>query len=38
MLDTTLYAAILGVTKPWQVTDVQPQLEEGEIVIHVEAG
>ena len=37
MYDTTLYAAILGVTKPWRVTGVQPYLEEGEIVIHVDA-
>lgn len=37
MFDTTLYAAILGVTKPWRVTGVQPELEDGKIVIRVEA-
>ena len=36
MLDTTLYGAILGVTKPWRVTSVDPQLEIGDVVIRVE--
>jgi transposase len=38
MNDTTLYATILGVTAPWKVTRVTPAVEEGEIVVHVEAG
>ena len=37
MLDTTLYGTILGVTKPWRVTSVDPQVEAGDIVISVEA-
>ncbi len=37
MHDTTLYATILGVEAPWKVTDVTPRLDEGEIVVRVEA-
>lgn len=35
MHDTTLYAAILGVVEPWKVTEVQPELDAGEIVVRV---
>lgn len=38
MHDTTLYASILGVTEPWRVTAVTPRLDEGEILVTVEAG
>lgn len=37
MQDTTLYAQILGVESPWRVTAVTPKLDEGEVVVAVEA-
>ncbi len=37
MHDTTLYASILGVEAPWKVMEVIPRLDEGEIVVRVEA-
>lgn len=37
MNDTSLYATILGVRAPWKVTSVTPALDEGEIVVRVEA-
>ena len=37
MKDTTLYASILGVEAPWKVTSVTPALDQGEIVVRVEA-
>jgi len=37
MNDTSLYATILGVSAPWKVTSVTPALDEGEIVVRVEA-
>jgi transposase len=37
MNDTSLYASILGVSAPWKVTSVTPALDEGEIVVRVEA-
>jgi transposase len=36
MRDTDLYARILGVERPWQVTDVELRLEEGEVEVKVE--
>lgn len=37
MRDRDLYGQILGVQKPWSVTDVQLALKEGEVVVRVEA-
>ena len=37
MQDTTLYAQILGVESPWRVTAVTPRLEDGEVVVSVDA-
>ena len=37
MQDTTLYAQILGVESPWRVTAVTPRLDEGEVVVTVDA-
>ena len=37
MNDTSLYASILGVRDPWEVTSVTPALDRGEIVVRVEA-
>jgi len=37
MRDTTLYATILGVEAPWRVTEVQPTVGSGEIVVLVDA-
>lgn len=36
MRDTTLYARILGVEQPWQVTDVELRLAAGEVEVKVE--
>jgi transposase len=36
MHDTTLYASILGVVEPWKVTEVRTELDQGQIVVHVE--
>ena len=36
MRDKDLYAQILGITSPWQVTDVELGLSEGEVTVHVE--
>jgi len=38
MRDTDLYARILGVERPWQVTDVALRLAEGEVEVAVEHG
>jgi transposase len=35
MRDTDLYARILGVDRPWQVTDVELRLEAGEVEVKV---
>jgi transposase len=35
MRDTDLYAKILGVTSPWQVTDVELEASKGTVTIHV---
>lgn len=37
MRDTTLYATILGIELPWRVTEVQPAVDDGEIVVIVDA-
>src|SRR6056297_2502599 len=36
MRDTDLYARILGVDRPWQVTDVELRLAGGEVEVRVE--
>lgn len=36
MQDTNLYAAILGVVSPWEVTEVRPEVERGRILVVVE--
>jgi transposase len=36
MRDTDLYARILGVERPWQVTDVELRLSAGEVEVKVE--
>jgi transposase len=38
MRDTDLYARILGVERPWQVTDVELRLAAGEVEVKVEYG
>ncbi len=38
MLDTELYAAILGVKEPWRVGGVELRLEGGEVEVFVEHG
>ena len=35
MRDKDLYAQILGITNPWQVTDVELTLSEGTVTVHV---
>lgn len=35
MHDTDLYARILGIAAPWQVSEVQLRLEQGEVVVRV---
>jgi transposase len=35
MRDKDLYAQILGITSPWQVTDVELALSEGTVTVHV---
>lgn len=35
MHDKELYAKILGIEEPWQVTDVELNLKEGEVQIHI---
>lgn len=37
MRDRDLYGQILGIQKPWCVTDVQLALKQGEVVVRVEA-
>jgi len=36
MDDITLYANILGIERPWKVTEVRPDLDEGSITVRVE--
>lgn len=36
MRDKDLYAQILGIQSPWQVTDVELALSEEEVIVHVE--
>jgi transposase len=36
MRDKELYAQILGIKSPWQVSDVELSLSEGEVTVHVE--
>lgn len=36
MRDKELYAQILGIKSPWQVSDVELALSEGEVTVHVE--
>jgi transposase len=36
MRDKDLYAQILGIKSPWQVTDVDLKVPEGEVTVHVE--
>src|SRR5690554_3278664 len=38
MRDTQLYARILGIERPWQVTEVQLALDNGEVHVHVTHG
>lgn len=38
MRDTDLYAQILGVVRPWEVTEVSLRLTEGEVEVHVKHG
>jgi transposase len=38
MKDTQLYSQILGIEKPWKVTDVQVSLEDDEVAVTVEHG
>lgn len=35
MKDKDLYAQILGITKPWQVSDVELSLSNGKVTVHV---
>jgi transposase len=37
MKDTKMYEALLGLKPPWRVQDVQLQLNEGKVVVRVEA-
>lgn len=36
MRDRELYATLLGIEAPWQVAAVDPDLQQGEVVVHVE--
>ncbi len=36
MRDKDLYARILNIEAPWRVADVELNLEQGEVVVHVE--
>ena len=36
MRDKDLYARILKIEAPWRVADVELNLEQGEVVVHVE--
>ncbi|WP_294042118.1 transposase family protein [Thiolapillus sp.] len=36
MRDKDLYAQILGIKSPWQVSGVELALSEGEVTVHVE--
>jgi hypothetical protein len=36
MRDKDLYAQILGIKSPWQVSSVELALSEGEVTVHVE--
>jgi len=36
MRDKELYAQILGIKSPWQVSSVELALPKGEVVVHVE--
>ena len=36
MKDNDLYAQILGITYPWLVHDTELQLQENEVIIHLE--
>lgn len=37
MKDTKMYESLLGLEPPWRVQDVQLQLDEGQVVVRVEA-
>ena len=36
MRDKDLYARILNIEAPWRVADVELNLQQGEVVVHVE--
>ena len=36
MRDKDLYAPILGIAYPWFVGEVELQLQEGEVIVHLE--
>ena len=36
MRDKDLYAQILGIKSPWQVTDVELNVSKGEVAVQVE--
>ncbi len=38
MRDTELYRAILGLTPPWTVGSVELDMQEGQVVVRVDAG
>ena len=38
MRDKDLYARILNIEDPWRVADVEVNLQQGEVVVHVEHG
>jgi transposase len=38
MRDTELYRAILGLTPPWTVGGVELDVQEGQVVVRVDAG
>ena len=38
MRDKDLYARILNIEDPWRVADVELNLQQGEVVVHMEHG
>ena len=36
MRDVDLYTQILGIQAPWQVTDVEVDMPQGQVTVHVE--
>ena len=38
MRDVDLYTQILGIQPPWQVTDVEVDMPQGQVTVHVERG